>query len=31
MAMKAPPKALRSTTVTFGTVASANACTSLAP
>ena len=31
MAMNAPPNALRSTTVTFGTVASANACTSLAP
>ncbi len=29
--MSAPPNALRSTTVTFGTVASANACTSFAP
>ena len=31
MAMNAPPNALRSTSVTFGTLASANACTSLAP
>ena len=31
MAMNAPPNALRSTTVIFGTVASENACTSLAP
>ena len=31
MAMNAPPNALRTTTVTRGTVASANACTSLAP
>ena len=29
--MNAPPKALRTITVTLGTVASANACTSLAP
>ena len=31
IAMNAPPKALRSITVTLGTVASANACTSFAP
>ena len=29
--MKAPPKALRRITVTLGTVASANACTSFEP
>ena len=29
--MNAPPNALRSTSVTFGTWASANACTSFAP